>query len=306
MRRARKWLWIVGLILPALIVGMAFGEQKDTIKAAFIYIGPITDQGWTYAHELSRQYAESQLDYLETAYTENVNPADAARVIRGYCEQDYDIIFTTSFELLDGALEVAKDYPNIVFEQHAGGYESAENVGRVFARLYQPYYLAGIAAGAMTESNLIGYVAAHPIPQVIREINAFAKGIQVLAPDAVVKVIFVNTWFDPAKEREAAEALVELGADVLCQTVDSPATQQVAQEHGIYSVACYADQRQFAPDANIASAVFDWGPATVRTIEAVRNGTWVSQVSWDGYEAGEHSPVQLTPLADFVPAAVPQ
>lgn len=207
-------------------------EEKKEIKAAFVYVSPIGDAGWTYMHDQGRQFIEKKYG-IKTAYTENVaEGGDDERVIREYAEQGYDVIFTTSFGFMDATITVAKDFPDTIFE-HCSGYKTAENVGTYFGRMYQARYLTGIVAGAMTKTNKIGYVAAHPIPEVIRGINAFALGVKKVNPEAKVYVVWTGTWYDPAKEKEAAISLLDEGCDVIAQHQDSPAAQQAAEEKAL-------------------------------------------------------------------------
>jgi basic membrane protein A len=275
-------------------------ETPEKLKAAFVYVSPIGDAGWSYAHDLGRKYIEEKYD-VETAFTENVPEGpDAERVIREYAEQGYDIIFTTSFGYMDPTITVAKEYPNTVF-MHCSGYKTAENVGTYFGRMYQARYLSGIVAGAMTETNKIGYVAAHPIPEVIRGINAFALGVKKANPDAKVIVVWTGTWYDPAKEKEAAISLLDQGCDVIAQHQDSPSPQQAAEERDAYSIGYNSDMSKFAPKAHLTAPVWNWGVIYGYVVENVRAGTWKSEEIWWGIDKGV---VDLAPLSDAVPEDV--
>ena len=292
-------LFVVALavVLSLAFCAGVFAEEKK-IKAAFVYVSPIGDHGWTYAHDLGRQHLEKM--GVETAYTESVAGPDIERVIRGYAQKGYDIIFTTSFEYMDPTIEVAADFPNVKFE-HCSGFKTAENAGNYFGRIEEPRYLSGMVAGKMTKSNVLGYVAAHPIPEVIRGINSFAKGAREVNPNVVVKVVWTGSWYDPAKEKEAAVSLINAGADVIAQHQDSPAAQEAAQEHKIYSVGYNQDMSKFAPDAHLTAPSWNWAMYYEQTIKAVQDGTWKAEAYWGGMKDGV---VDLAPLGKMVPQDV--
>ncbi|GAK53923.1 hypothetical protein U14_05198 [Candidatus Moduliflexus flocculans] len=295
MRKLLVVMLAVALSL-ALCVG-AFAEEKK-IKAAFVYVAPIGDHGWTYAHDLGRQQLEKM--GVETAYTESVAGPDIERVIRGYAQKGYDIIFTTSFEFMDPTIEVAADFPNVKFE-HCSGFKIAENAGNYFGRIEEPRYLSGMVAGKMTKSNVLGYVAAHPIPEVIRGINSFAKGAREVNPNVVVKVVWTGSWYDPAKEKEAAVSLINAGADVIAQHQDSPAAQEAAEEHKVYSIGYNQDMSKFAPNAHLTAPSWNWSVYYEQTIKALQNGTWKAEAYWGGMKDGV---VYLSPLSKAVPQDV--
>jgi basic membrane protein A len=282
--------------------GSAGGGEKGqkVVKAAWIYIGPRNDGGWTQAHDEGRQMVEEELgDQVETAYLENVpeEPAAAARAIESFARKDFDIIFTTSFGYMDPTLEVAQKYPDIMFE-HCSGFKTADNMANYFGAMEEASYLAGMAAGGMTKTNTIGRVLAFPIPEVIRLTNAFTLGAREVNPEATVQSVFINTWFDPQKEKSAAQGLVDSGADVLSQHVDSPATGQAAEAAGAHWVGYDSDASQFAPDAWITAPVWNWGPYYVDRVKAVIDGTWESQ-SYYGYLSD--GIVDIAPFGDSVP-----
>lgn len=242
MKKGKNFFWVVIATLMAalLMAGCGGGDdgqqagngEEDKFKVAFVYITSAADAGWTYAHEQGRLYLQEQLDWVDASeIVENVpeNPSDAERVITQLAENGNNVIFTTSFGYMDPTINVAQKYPDITF-LHCSGYKTAENVGAYFGRMYQARYLSGLVAGMATESNIIGYVAAHPIPEVIRGINAFTIGVRKVNPDAKVKVVWTNSWFDPAVEKQSAVALLDAGADVIAQHMDSPAPQQAAEE----------------------------------------------------------------------------
>jgi basic membrane protein A and related proteins len=281
------------------LLGQPSTAEEKSLKAAFVYIGPVGDHGWTYAHDLGRRYIEKNLG-VETAYTENVHGPDIERVIRGYAQKGYDLIFTTSFEYMDPTIEVAADFPETVFE-HCSGYKTADNVGNYFGRIYQPDYLSGLVAGKMSESNVLGYVAPHPLPEVIRGINSFTKGVREGNPDAIVKVVWIGSWNDPPKEKEGALSLIDAGADVIAQGGDSPAAQEAAQEKGVYSVGYDSDMSKFAPDAHLTAPVWHWDVFYEQRVQEVRAGTWEPESWWGGMETGI---ADLSPFGPMVPEEV--
>lgn len=277
------------------------GATGQLLQVAYIYNGPIGDLGWIYSHEQGRQYLEDTLPGVETTYIEDVAEGpDAERVIRNFAARGYDLIFTTTHGFGDATLLTARDFPDIAFE-HATGTETAANVSTYFGRMYQARFLSGLVAGSMTESNIIGYVAAFPIPQVVRGINGFARGVQAANPDAVVQVVWTRSWFDPALEREATEALINIGADVITQHQNSAEPMKVAEDAGVWGIGYNTDMRQQAPDSVLTSAVFNWGPYYVSRAQAVQDGTWTSQRYWGGLEDGI---IDLAPYHEAVPQAV--
>jgi basic membrane protein A len=275
---------------------------NDSIKVGFVYVSPTGDAGWTHSHDQARKYLEAQLgDKVETTYVESVpEGADAERVIRNMASNGHNLIFTTSFGYMNPTLKVAARFPDVKFE-HASGYKQAENVGSYFARPYQGRYLSGLIAGKMTKTNIIGYVAAFPIPEVVRGINAFTKGVREVNPEAIVKVVWVSTWFDPAKEREAAETLILQNADVLTQHTDSAAVIQTAEAKGKYAIGYHSDMSEYGANAHLTSTVHNWGPLYVAKAKAVLNGTWKKENLWLGIAEGA---TDLAPINDAVPADV--
>lgn len=234
------------------------------IKACYIYVGPIGDIGWTHAHNEGRVYVDEKFDWLETAYAESVPEADADRFIdRFVVEEKCNVVFTTSFGFMDATIAAAQKYPDNIFF-HVSGYKRAPNSGTLFADFYQVYYLNGLMAGALTKSGKVGYVAAHPIPEVVRHINAFTLGVRAVNPKATVDVRWLFAWFDPAKAREAAEALIADGVDVLAFTEDTATVVQVAEEYTdkgqpVYSFGHYSPMAQFGPDSMISGQLVNWG-----------------------------------------------
>jgi simple sugar transport system substrate-binding protein len=235
------------------------------IKACYIYVGPIGDIGWTHAHNEGRVYVDEKFDWLETAYAESVPEADSDRFIdRFVVEEKCNVVFTTSFGFMDATIAAAQKYPNNIFF-HVSGYKRAPNSGTLFADFYQVYYLNGLMAGALTKSGKIGYVAAHPIPEVVRHINAFTLGVREVNPNATVDVRWLFAWFDPAKAREAAEALIADGADVLAFTEDTATVVQVGEEYTtqkgkpVYTFGHYSPMSQFGPNSLVSGQLVNWG-----------------------------------------------
>jgi basic membrane protein A len=273
--------------------------EKKAPRVAFVYIGVPGDGGWTFEHDRGRLYLEKELG-IKTDYVENVpESADAERMITELA-QNHDIIFTTSFGYMDYTLNVAKKFPNVIF-MHNAGYKTAPNMGTYFGRNYQGSYLAGIAAGKMTKKNLIGYVGAFPIPEVIYNINAFTLGAQSVNPQVKVSVVWSNTWFDPTVERQAAVSLLDKGADVLMAYQDSPATIQAASEKGAFAGGNDSDMNRFAPKAYLTNPTWNWGPYYVKVVKSVMDGTWKNEQYWGGMKDGI---VDIAPLGESIPADV--
>jgi basic membrane protein A and related proteins len=277
------------LCLPAVLVmvlaacgtgtqsgGSSGGDGDGVVKAAWVYVGPRNDGGWTTAHDNGRLAVEEKFgDKVETAYIENVaeEPAEAERAIENFARKDYDIIFTTSFGFMDPTVAVAEKYPDVLFE-HCSGFKSSENMATYFGAMEEAKYLAGMAAGASSKKGFMGSVLAFPIPEVVRLTNAFLLGAQEFNPKARMKVIFTSSWFDPQAEKNAAESLVDSGADLLSQDVDSPATGQVAGAADLSWVGYNSDASDFAPQAWITAPVWDWSGYYINRVQAVIDGTW--------------------------------
>ncbi len=290
-------------ILLACVAGFSLSASAgDKLKVGFVYISPIGDAGWTYQHDLGRRELEKNLgDKVETKYIEGVPEGpEAERVIRDLAKNGYDLIFTTSFGYMNPTLKVAKMFPKKYFE-HSTGYKTAKNVGTYMCRFYEGRYLTGIIAGKMTKSNTLGYVAAFPIPEVIRGINAFTLGAKSVNPDVKVKVIWVNSWFDPGKEREASEALITQGADVITHHTDSTAPVLTAEEKGIYAIAYHSDMSKYGPKAQLTSTMHEYGKFYTKTAQAVLDKTWKPEAVWSGIKEGS---IELAPINPVVPADV--
>lgn len=249
---------------PAADEQPAAPAEADKLKACYIYVGPIGDIGWTNAHDVGRRYVDDKYDWLETAYAESVPEADSERFIdRFVVEENCHVVFTTSFGFMDATLAAAQKYPDNYFF-HVSGYKRAPNMGTLMADFYQLYYLNGLMAGALTKTGKVGYVAAHPIPELVRHINAFTLGVREANPEATVEVNWIFAWYDPAKAREAAEALIANGVDVLAFTEDTATVVQVAEEYTakgqpVYSFGHYSPMGQFGPNSMISGQLVDWG-----------------------------------------------
>jgi len=293
---------LTALLSGALLACAASAIAAAPLKVAFVYVGPVGDAGWTYAHEQGRLAMEKALgDKVQTSFVENVaEGADAERVIRKLAVDGNQLIFATSFGYMNSMEKVARAFPNVVFE-HATGYKRAKNLGTYETRLYEAAYLDGVIAGKMTKSNVLGVVASFPVPEVVRNVDAFTLGAQSVNPAIRTKVVWVNTWYDPAKERQAAEALIAQGADVLSQCTDSPATLQAAQEKGIYAFGWDSDMTKFAPKAHLTAGTNNWGDFYTQTALAVIAGTWKSSDVHGGLQEGM---VKMAPLNPAIPAAV--
>lgn len=288
------------LLLMIGLCGNAFAGKQ--IKAGFIYVGPVGDAGWTYAHDQGRKEME-ELPFVEknSTYIESVpEGAESVRVINGLVRKGANLVFTTSFGYMDATIDVARRHPDVVF-MHCSGYKTAKNVGTYFGRMYEPRYLSGIVAGKMTKKNIIGYVAAFPIPEVIRGINAFTLGVRSVNPQAEVRVVWTQTWFDPGIERDAADSLLDVGADVLTMHQDAPATLQAAEARGAYVIGYDSDMRKFAPNTFLTAPIWDWGVLYTKIATQVSEGTWKPSQIWDGMKQGL---VKLADFSDKVPADV--
>ena len=279
---------------------------KTPLKVAFVYVSPIGEAGWTYQHEQGRLAMQQALgDQVVSTGVESVaEGADSERVMRDLAAQGNTLIFATSFGYLEPALRVAAAYPNVKIE-HAGGYKTAANLGTYNARYYEARYLAGLLAGQASRSGVAGYVAGFPVPEVVQGINAFTLGMREVNPKAQVRVLWLNTWFDPAREREAAQALINQGADVLTNHSGSPAVAQTAQANlkarGVRVIAYQSDMRAFAPDAQLAAVTHHWGGYYTQVARAVLAGTWKPQAVWGGIGQGL---VRLEAMAPGVPPDV--
>ena len=273
---------------------------SEDLKVGFVYVGPITDKGYVYANDLGRQSVENERG-LAPIYKENVkeDKAEVRAAIDNLVQQGANVIFTTSFGFMDATEEAAEDYPEVMFLNCAGYKSNGSNFVNYFGKMEEPRYLSGIAAGLKTETNKIGFVGAFPIPEVIRAIDAFTLGVQSVNPDAVVKVTWTNTWYDPAKEKEAAKALIDEGVDVIAQHQNSAAAQQAAEEAGIYSIGYNLSMKEYAPKAYMTGAVWNWGAYYVDVVKQIQEGTWKAENYLGGLKDGV---VGIDELSENAPA----
>ena len=303
MSRTTRRMTLAAVTACALALALpAAAQSKEPLKIGFVYVSPIGDAGWTHQHDIARIAMEKNLaGKVTTKYVENVpEGADAERVIRDLAQSGYKLIFTTSFGYMNPTLKVAQQFPNVDFE-HATGYKTAKNVGTYNARFYEGRYLAGIVAGRMTRTNVAGYVAAFPIPEVVMGINAFTRGMRSVNPKAVVKVVWVNAWFDPGRESEAASTLVAQGADVLTHHTDSTAVVQTAEAKHVYAVAYHSDMSKYGPDAQITAVTHVWDNYYTRVAQSVLDGTWKPDHVWGGIKDGM---IKMGPFGKMVPQDV--
>ena len=307
-RSLLQWAGLTAVAATVALVGCGKKEEPkpapaaakpEPLKAAWIYVGPVGDAGWSFAHDLGRKAAEAKFgDGLKTTIVEKVpEGADAERVIRDLAQQGNKIIFATSFGYMDAMLKVAGEFPDVKFE-HATGYKTAPNMRIYDASFYHDTYMAGVIAGKMTKTNTLGFVGSFPIPEVLRNINAFTLGAQSVNPKIKTKVVWVSTWFDPPKESEAAQSLINQGADVLLQNTDSTAVLQTADKNGKYAFGWDSDMSAFGPKAHLASAVANWGPYYIKAIEELKAGTWKTERTVWGVKEGLND---LIKIADVVP-----
>jgi simple sugar transport system substrate-binding protein len=272
-------------LLGTLALPLAAQYASAPLKVAFIYVSPVGQAGWSYQHDLGRQDLETFLGKrVKTTVVESVpEGADAERVMRDLVAQGHQMIIATSYGYLEPALRVAADHPNVKFE-HAGGHKTAANLSTYNARFYEGRYLAGLIAGHHSKSGVVGYVAGFPVPEVVQGLNAFALGMRSVNPKAEVKVVWLNTWFDPARERDAALALIGQGVDILTNHTASPAVAQVAEEKKIKLLAYQSDMRDYAPNVQLAAVTQHWGPYYIRAAKALVDGRWQSQAYVGGLQ----------------------
>ncbi|MDR6522506.1 simple sugar transport system substrate-binding protein [Variovorax paradoxus] len=277
-------------------------QAQAPLKIGFVYVTPVTDAGWVRQHEEGRKAVDAALGAkVRTTYVENVaEGADAERVIRDLAQQGNTLIFTPSFGYMEPTMKVAKDFPDVKFESITG-YKTAPNVATANARYYEGRYLAGIAAGRMTKTNIAGYVAGFPIPEVLQGINAFTLGMRSVNPSAQVRVVWLNEWFDPPKERDAAMALFNQNADVIAFHTGSTAVMAAAQERGKLAIAYHSDMRKIAPDAQVVAVTHQWGGYYTQRAKAVLNGSWKSGKLWGGVKEGM---IRVGDFGTKVPKAV--
>jgi len=302
MMRTTRLLAATLLLLATSMSGAA--HAADKLKVGFIYLGPIGDLGWTYQHELARQAVVKEFgDKIETTYLENVPEGpDAERAIEQLVRAGNKLIFTTSFGYMDPTLKVAKKYPNVHFE-HATGYKRLTNMSSYSARWYQGRFIQGMIAAKMSKAGVLGYIGSFPIPEVISGINSTMLGAQTVNPNIKVKIIWVNSWFDPGKEADAAKALLDQGADIIMQHTDSPAPMQVAAERGKLAFGQDSEMIKFGPKAQLTSILDTWAPYYISRVKAELDGAWKSEDSWGGLETKMFEMAPYTNMPDEVKKA---
>lgn len=299
---ARLWIG-PALALLALLASPARAEDAKVdggkLKVGFVYVGPVSDHGYSYQHDQGRQALEKELgDRVATTYVESVGEgADAERVLEELAASGHRLIFATSFGFMNATLKVAARHPDTLFE-HATGYKRTANVATYSSRFYEGRTVVGEIAARLTKSNVVGYIGSYPIPEVVAGINAFTLALRAVNPKAVVRVVWVNSWYDPGKEAEAAKALIDQGADILLQHTDSPAAIQVAEQRGVWAVGQSSDMARFGPKATVTSIVDDWDVYYAARTRAVLDGTWKSADTWGGL--GDHM-LHLAPYNPAVP-----
>lgn len=300
---------LVAALAAACFISPVFSQTappataaKEPLQVGFVYVAPLTDAGWVRQHDEGRRAVQAALGArVKTTYVENVaEGADAERVIRDLAATGHKLIFTPSFGYMEPTLKVAQEFPDVKFESITG-YKTAPNVAVANARYYEGRYLAGIAAGRMTHTNLAGYVAGFPIPEVLQGINAFTLGMRSVNPRAEVKVVWLNVWFDPTRERDAAMTLFNQNVDVIAFHTGSSAIMAAAQERGKLAVAYHSDMRKIAPDAQIVAVTHQWGQYYTQRSQAVLDGTWQSGAVWGGVKEGM---IKVDGFGTKVPKAV--
>ncbi|WP_193367833.1 BMP family ABC transporter substrate-binding protein [Pelagibius marinus] len=286
----------------ALALGGRTALGADPLKVGFVYVGPVGDFGWTHGHDLGRKAIEKEFgDKVKTTFVENVAEGpDAERVIRQLASSGNKLIFTTSFGFMNQTVKVAKQFPDVMFE-HATGFKTAKNLSVYNARFYEGRAVIGTIAGHMTKTGKFGYIASFPIPEVVMGINAFILAARKVRPDAEIKVVWVNSWYDPGKEADATKALIDQGCDVITQHTDSPAPIQTAGSRGVLCFGQASDMTTFAPEQH-ATAILDvWGPYYVERVKAVLDGTWQTSNVWQGFKEGM---VEMAPYNKNLPGEV--
>jgi basic membrane protein A len=282
------------------MTGTPTGTEDDTVRAAWLYISEVGDLGWSWAHDQGRQTVDAEFDWLETEFSEAIAPPDGKDEMERYTNEGYDIVFGTTFEYMSDMVDLSNDNPDTLYE-HCSGFQTTDNLGRYFGRMDQARYLAGVASGMMTEANTLGYVAAFPISEVVRGINAFTLGARSVNAEVTTKVRWTNSWYDPPGESEAAEALIDEGVDVMAQHQDSPSALEAAAEAGIWATGYDAPMGDFAGENYITSPIWHWEEFYRPTLESVRDGTWESDFYYGDISEGI---VDIDDWGSEVPASV--
>ncbi len=308
--RMRDWLKGAAVLAMAAMAGSA-ARAEDKLKVGFVYVGPVGDFGYSYQHDQGRQFLQKQLgDKVETTFLENVAENDSQRAFEQLARSGHKLILGTSFGFMDPELKVAKQFPGVKFE-HATGYKLAPNLSTYSARFYEGRYIMGEIAAKMSKSHTVGYIASFPIPEVVSGIDAFMLGAQKIDPNFKIKIVWVNSWFDPGKEADATKALIAQGADIIAQHTDSAAPLQEAEKAGVHGFGQSSDMAKFAPKAILTSLEDNWGPYYVQEVKAVMDGTWKSHDTWGGLAAGmvvmgpyENMPADVKAMAEKTEADI--
>jgi len=303
--RRRTFTKLLGATAATAALGrIGLARADEPFKAGFVYVGPVADFGWSHQHDLGRQAAQKALgDKLKTTYVESVKEGpDSERVIRELATAGNGIIFTTSFGFMNPTIKVAKQFPNVKFE-HATGYKRTDNVATYNIRFYEGRYVQGVIAGKMSKSGVVGYIGSVPIPEVVMGMNAFIRGMHTVNPQGKIKLVWINGWYDPGKESDAAKALIDQGADIIAQHTDSAAPLQVAEQRGVKGFGQASDMIKFAPKAQLTSSVDHWDEYYTQRIQAAMDGSWKTQDIWGGLKIGMLHMAPWTNMPDDVAQA---
>ena len=295
---------VIFLVLTLLGCSTVIGKRGTEQKVALLHIGPIGDYGWTYEGHSGAQEMAQELPYVEISEREEACGPDAPQIMRGYAEAGNKIIFCHSYNFGKYIEEVAPNYPHVIFMWGAGVEKKASNTGIYFGRMYEARFLGGIVAGAMTKTNKIGYAAALPISEVVRSIDAFARGVASVNSEAKVYVEWIGEWYDPPKEKEVTLSLIDKGCDIITHHSDSYAPGEAAEEKGVYYISFGSDMKRFAPHVFLTGTVWNWAPIMTDIVEAVHNGTWNEHPGQDWWYGLAEGGVQLAPFSDLVPEDV--
>jgi basic membrane protein A len=301
----RTFTKLLGAGAAATALGrFGLARADEPFKAGFIYVGPVADFGWSHQHDLGRQAAQKAIgDKLKTTFVESVKEGpDSERVIRELATAGNGIIFTTSFGFMNPTLKVAKQFPAVKFE-HCTGYKRAVNLATYNIRFYEGRYVQGVIAGKMSKSGIVGYIGSVPIPEVVMGMNAFIQGMRTVNPQGKIKLVWINGWYDPGKESDAAKALIDQGADIIAQHTDSAAPLQVAEQRGVHGFGQASDMIKFAPKAQLTSSVDHWDEYYTQRIQAAMDGSWATQDVWGGFKAGMLHMAPWTNMPDDVAQA---
>jgi len=279
--------WLGATAASTALLGHARLAHAEVYKVGFVYVGPVEDFGYTHQHEVGRRDVDQALgDKVKTTFVENVKEGpDSERVIRELASSGHSLVFTTSFGFMNPTLKVAKDFPKVKFE-HATGYKRAVNVATYNIRFYEGRYIQGVIAGRLSKSGIVGYIGSVPIPEVVMGMNSFMQGLRSVRPDAKIKIVWINAWYDPGKEGDAAKALFDQGADIIAQHTDSAAPLQVAEQRGKVGFGQASDMMKLAPKSQLTSSIDNWGPYYVQRVKAAMDGSWKSGDVWGGLASG--------------------